>query len=340
MIFDKKINFENLNLTLSISVCLCISTFYVISLYLWSKQNRYNRNEPSVIKRRFISVILSSMISYIIIYLISSDETGNKKFTLTEWIGLRFDIKNFFNSILVSLGLTAILFAGPIIQYIFTEYRYYLESKLYEINKLSNSQSLGKNINHINNLENFIKFFKFSLRNFLEEISFVNIFSYFTDLHFLRNYVISTFTEEFVFRSCMLPLMTHHMNWVAVMLITPLFFGTAHLHHIYEGFKAKEAPFNILLMRHLFQFAYTYNFGVYSSFLFLRTGSFFSSFQAHSFCNLMGFPNVDELVNDFDKKTKILLMSSYVLGLFSFFYFINSMTNPIFFNNYVYSDYF
>ncbi|RMZ93800.1 CAAX prenyl protease 2, partial [Brachionus plicatilis] len=245
-------------------VCLFLASFYVISLYLWSRENRYKRNEPAVIKRRFISVILSSLISLIILYEISATSNDSNGFTINEWTGLRFDLINLFFSILVSLGLTTLLFIGPVFQNFLIEYHDYL-SDLHSENTTKSNE-------------------------------------------LYKNYVISTLTEEFVFRSCMLPLLIGHMTWSNSILITPLFFGTAHLHHIYEGYKAKEMSLKFLIMRHLFQFGYTYSFGVYSSYLFLRTGSFFASFVAHSFCNLMGFPDFDGLINEFNGKTRIFLV--------------------------------
>ena len=42
----------------------------------------------------------------------------------------------------------------------------------------------------------------------------------------------------------------------------------------------------------VFQFAYTTLFGAYCSFLFIRTGSLFPPLVAHSFCNVMGLPQI------------------------------------------------
>src|ERR1700733_4712855 len=42
----------------------------------------------------------------------------------------------------------------------------------------------------------------------------------------------------------------------------------------------------------VFQFAYTTLFGAYCSFLFIRTGSLFPPLIAHSFCNVMGLPQI------------------------------------------------
>ena len=42
----------------------------------------------------------------------------------------------------------------------------------------------------------------------------------------------------------------------------------------------------------VFQFAYTSLFGFYCSYLFIRTGSLFPPLMAHSFCNMMGLPQI------------------------------------------------
>lgn len=76
---------------------------------------------------------------------------------------------------------------------------------------------------------------------------------------------------------------------------------------------------NIILI-HLFQFSYTYIFGVYSSFLFIRTGHFFPSFVAHALCNALGIPDVMNLItlNDGQAKRKFFYMICYVIGLWLF----------------------
>lgn len=338
--FKEKIKFQDLSLTSSCLVCLFLASFYVISLYLWSRENRYKRNEPAVIKRRFISVILSSLISLIILYEISATSNDSNGFTINEWTGLRFDLINLFFSILVSLGLTTLLFIGPVFQNFLIEYHDYLSDLHSENTTKSNELYKLKTADELNSLNNFINFIEKFFVSFVRNFKLAGLKYLFFDLNFLRNYVISTLTEEFVFRSCMLPLLIGHMTWSNSILITPLFFGTAHLHHIYEGYKAKEMSLKFLIMRHLFQFGYTYSFGVYSSYLFLRTGSFFASFVAHSFCNLMGFPDFDGLINEFNGKTRIFLVTMYFFGLFSFFYFISPLTQPNLFENFVYSNYF
>lgn len=149
----------------------------------------------------------------------------------------------------------------------------------------------------------------------------------------LRNYLVSPLTEEFVFRSCMIPLVYHILGGFYSMLVTPLFFGVAHLHHIIEGYFVTRLPLDILIAQHLFQFSYTYLFGIYSSYLFMRTGSFFASFASHVFCNFMGFPNINDLLNEFERKAMIAIIVAYVIGFVGFFCVLDFVTQPSCYGN-------
>jgi hypothetical protein len=421
----KKINYEHLSCRASILSCLFMSSFYVVSLYLWSKQNRYNRNSTPVIKRRFISVFITCILSLLLIYAIAQDESVSSKREyskyISEWIGFKFD-SYLFVSILNPLLLTIILFIGPLVQHLLSNYLYSEEYKmvLYEkyikdrikfrltkpdksitksssnsldnkaINEatgstsesnnnendklnaysLSSGTSCDNNNNYKNgykseelngnynessyyfNMEsikltpyeyftNILFYLKHSIKRLFNEkqtLTSINR-NYLSDLCFWRNYFISPFTEEFVFRSCMLPLLSTHLGLFSCILITPLFFGVAHLHHIVEGLKMQDTPFRLLLAQHTFQFVYTYIFGVYSSYLFLRTGNFFSSFLCHSFCNLMGFPNINELINEFRGRPKQIVILNYFIGFLLFFALLPSYTDPLIYDNQTYLNF-
>ena len=75
------------------------------------------------------------------------------------------------------------------------------------------------------------------------------------------------------------------------MFLTPLYFGIAHLHHLYEfRITHSEVPFFIAVLRSLFQFTYTSLFGFFGAFVFIRTGNVYTCMLAHTFCNWMGLP--------------------------------------------------
>ena len=330
----KKLNFEHLNSFTSVLSCFSMGSFYVISLYLWSKQNRFNRNEPSVIKRRFISVILTSILSILFVYFLAeqdqSDDNKNSH-PLNIWIGFRFDFINVIKSVTITLFLTVILFSGPIVQHFVRDYLDFLHLQSRKNNKKDNDKRLQNIMNYIYYL---IKYF-FSKNNFNQIVT-----QDLCDLGVWRNYIISPFTEEFVFRSCMLPLVLPTLHVNKSIYITPLFFGIAHLHHMIESILTTNMPLKLILLQNLFQFSYTYLFGLYSSFLFLRTGSFYASFLNHSFCNYMGFPNINELINDFKGRMRLFITFVYFFGLFMFCYLLTGLTNPQFYDNYVFDKFY
>lgn len=320
-LFSTKLNYDNLTLARSIFICFCMASFYVISLYLWSHQNRFNRNEPSVIKRRFISVILSCFICFISVYLIADKQGGH---LITEWIGFKFGLSG-LKACLASIVATVILFSGPLLQQFISDYLLSYSFQVYETNGTRNEREhdtfVAKQIKSLRlRYQRYVLYMKFHL----------------ADMCFWRNYIISPFTEEFVFRSCMIPLLVQNLSFTSTVFIAPLFFGLAHLHHIIEGYFTNELPLAHLIGVHMFQFSYTYIFGVYSSFLFMRTGSLFSCFLSHSFCNFMGFPNFRQLMSDFDTKVKYSVAAVYIIGLVMFTALVGSLTEPSLFHNKVF----
>ena len=73
--------------------------------------------------------------------------------------------------------------------------------------------------------------------------------------------------------------------------MTPLYFGIAHLHHLYEfRITHSEVPFIVAVLRSLFQFTYTSLFGFFATFVYLRTGNVYTCMLVHVFCNWMGLP--------------------------------------------------
>jgi prenyl protein peptidase len=107
-----------------------------------------------------------------------------------------------------------------------------------------------------------------------------------------RNLVAGPVTEEVVFRSLLVPLhLLAHTSPKKIVFVTPLYFGIAHVHHLYEfRLTHPEVPFLPAVVRTVMQFSYTSLFGFFATFLFLRTGSVYTAIAAHTFCNWMGLP--------------------------------------------------
>lgn len=77
------------------------------------------------------------------------------------------------------------------------------------------------------------------------------------------------------------------------VFLSPLVFGLAHIHHFYE-FRVTNpgVPVAAAAARSVLQFSYTYLFGIFATFIFLRTGSLLAVCLVHAFCNGMGLPRV------------------------------------------------
>ncbi|KAL6705415.1 CAAX prenyl protease [Coniothyrium glycines] len=109
-----------------------------------------------------------------------------------------------------------------------------------------------------------------------------------------RNLVVGPISEELVWRSFIIPLhIIAHFSPTQIVFLTPLYFGIAHVHHLYEfRITHPEIPLAVAVLRSLFQFTYTSLFGFFAAFVFIRTGNVFICMLAHTFCNWMGLPRL------------------------------------------------
>ena len=110
----------------------------------------------------------------------------------------------------------------------------------------------------------------------------------------LRNLVVGPVSEELVFRACMLPLLLEaRVPAGRAIMTSPLFFGVAHLHHLRRRVRDDRVPWPEALAQTVFQLGYTTVFGVYTAFVFARTGHLSAAIVCHAFCNYMGLPDLD-----------------------------------------------
>lgn len=109
-------------------------------------------------------------------------------------------------------------------------------------------------------------------------------------------------TEELLFRSLLVPLhLLSPISPTRLILLTPLYFGIAHIHHFYEySLTHPHTPRFPALVRSLVQFAYTTVFGWYATFIFVRTASLPAVVLTHSYCNWCGLPRLWGRVGDDD----------------------------------------
>ena len=150
------------------------------------------------------------------------------------------------------------------------------------------------------------------------------------DLNF-RSYVFAPFAEEFVFRGCMLPVLVPWLGHAWSIVVCPLFFGLAHLHHIVEWYRRGDGtPFIHALLTVVVQFCYTSIFGVFSAFLFVRTGHLVSPVISHALCNALGLPAFESISSH---SHRVSVCVAYVLGLLLFLVLLKPLTEPHLFSN-------
>ena len=133
----------------------------------------------------------------------------------------------------------------------------------------------------------------------------------------LRNQVIAPVMEEIAFRGFMLPplLATGRFHPWTVVWVAPVFFGLAHAHHAILRLQQGEPISRVLIMT-IFQFLYTYLFGVYAGHAFLRSRSIISVILSHSFCNTMGLPSLQFLNKSSALHPyRVTLMAAHVVGI-------------------------
>lgn len=157
-----------------------------------------------------------------------------------------------------------------------------------------------------------------------------------SNLIWWRNHVVAPLTEELTFRACMLPVLLGAFSWRNAVVLSPLFFGVAHLHHMAERVRQGQ-DFRTAAFVSLFQMVYTTVFGAYSAFLFLRTGHLVAPVVVHGFCNYMGFPDFGEVGNR-PKREALALGASYVGGVVVFSQLLMPLTDPAIYQNVLYSQ--
>ena len=133
----------------------------------------------------------------------------------------------------------------------------------------------------------------------------------------------------------MVPILLGYYSPKGAVIMSPFFFGIAHFHHMIERIRRGQ-DFKTAFFISSFQFAYTTVFGMFSAFLFVRTGHLASCVIVHGFCNFMGFPDLIELMHQEPKK-RLVLSGFFVAGLGLFYLMLKSATNPLLYSNNIYT---
>jgi prenyl protein peptidase len=146
----------------------------------------------------------------------------------------------------------------------------------------------------------------------------------------LRNLVAAPLCEEVVFRGAVLAiLVSGGFGFRECVLLSPMLFGLAHLHHLLMHVHARGASLRQAAVMVTFQLAYTSLFGMYAAALLLRTNHLLGAVLAHSWCNLLGVPDLSFLARKYHplypKRVQILLV--YLAGIVVFALALRPLTD-------------
>lgn len=149
----------------------------------------------------------------------------------------------------------------------------------------------------------------------------------------LRNYLIAPLAEEWIFRACMLLLLRPAMGEWCAILVCPVFFGMAHVHHLIDWYRINDGTsFKHACLSVAVQIIYTSIFGMFAGFIFVRTNHFTGLVLCHSLCNMMGLPPIEYA---FEHPRKHAILAVYFLGAILFFILLFPLTSPSFYDTIV-----
>ncbi|EIE24782.1 Abi-domain-containing protein [Coccomyxa subellipsoidea C-169] len=281
--------------------CLLISTAYVAPFYL---QTGLSRSHTKVILSRFLSTALVCAVAWLPLFFALSRLQASLTAPESPYIlihallGLR--LSGLGAAVTLPVLLTAALFLGPLTVWTLDWYQGVLAGRR------------GRPLIQVERLH---------LLSLKEHMG----------VQLLRDIVMGPLTEEFAFRSCMAPLLLlQGLSAGRTILVTPLFFGLAHVHHLYEYVVHQRRSLATALFAVTFQFGFTTLFGWFATFVFLRTGHLGAAVAVHSFCNLMGFPDFGALRSH---PTRGLVRAAFGLGICLFCALLVPLTRPALYHN-------
>lgn len=307
---------NNLSLFHSSFYSFVLTAGYVGILYLRAStrpSKNTKRDDPKVVTQRLKSVLVFTTLAVfvfvpsVLVFEGVYDSFVYASATLRIFWGWRVNSSNFDDILEMilrliwdtskALLLTAMLFSGPLMDYLYFE----RQEQMYKL-------GIGNNPGYATP--------SIVLNEVKKQVS--TVFG-------LRNYIIGPLSEEFVFRAGVLALhLASNVSLNYMIFVTPLYFGVAHIHHAYEMLLEGRYKLQTIVFIVIFQLCYTTVFGWFVSFLFLRLGSVWPPFVVHVFCNSLGPPSFGSIGAT---KTHVFIYRGLLfLGAYSFYYFLFILT--------------
>ena len=283
--------------------CVFAGAAYVASLYVWwSDRGRNPDTDPLVARHRMLSALLSTAVLLLLLCALTA-RYGLAAGGLLSFIGADLD-KTTLKACVAAAALVLVLYLGPL--------SLILSEGHILVPKTPGGPRLPCYVVRYFSL-NFIKV----LPRLLGEAVVT------TD--FWRCIVVGPVTEELVYRACMCPVLrAAGCSRLVCCVVPPLCFGMAHVHHFAKNARrdgVAEAAYTALL-----QIAYTTLFGMFSSFVFLRTGQVAAPIVAHALCNSLGLPDFTLLFERTHRRG--FFTALYLLGVVLFVALLCPLTNP------------
>ncbi|KRY92582.1 CAAX prenyl protease 2 [Trichinella pseudospiralis] len=138
--------------------------------------------------------------------------------------------------------------------------------------------------------------------------------------------------EEMVFRCCMVSVAASCFQPFSVVLLMPIYFAAAHLHHALDKTDF-VCGWRQILRVHCDRLIITYLFGVYNTFIYLRTHHFISAFVCHALCNFIGFPEPEMYYSLKARWKRSLVLYLTFIGILLWMMSLYPLTNPTLYGN-------
>lgn len=155
------------------------------------------------------------------------------------------------------------------------------------------------------------------------------------DFTTIKTILFAPLFEEFIYRSCLINIFIEAGVYTETycVLVLPCYFAISHLHQVFQQQRKQRQLKNWAIKENvtlpsdqwvsirkslliaLFKLTYTNIFGIYSGFVYIRTGSLWPAIVLHSHCNFFGFPSFGQLLNKENRcSDKIIALVLYIVG--------------------------
>ncbi|KRZ05006.1 CAAX prenyl protease 2 [Trichinella zimbabwensis] len=149
---------------------------------------------------------------------------------------------------------------------------------------------------------------------------------------FYRYVLLAPACEEIVFRCCMVGMMISFIRPLQAMLFIPVYFSIAHMHHAFDQLDFYNDWRKALIVNSE-RLVLTYIFGVYTTFIYLRTYHFASVYLCHVFCNFIGLPDLRMYFMLQKRWMRVTVIVCTLIGICIWAKFLLPLTEPSLYAN-------